>query len=735
MRNFRKILMITTVLGAICGTALAEEQQIILPEPEIEQPVSYVERKLAEFRARLAELKKQRGDAGDAGFDANATLDGLFNTITESQKDLVLNITGDESVFDPVIGRVLFEGLGLEDDDKFFITVRKSVLRLSFRTPFGGDPSLVAADTPTVVAFSLPYDLSLVANVAASILRTDGDSICIRRDHNFDADKPCPETAQPYKRHDFKIDLRQDQTRTGVNFVFDNIEGPADGSKLNVSGVGPASVTAKFDWGLIEEIYNRRTIIGGRSREKVEITGAVTGIIFENFGLAGIDFDQPGVAFPPLDTFVGGLGLGKRDELGGILTMRSAARPPIPRPVASYSDSDEPLKYDGLERFRGGARVNATLKNFGPLDDNLRYPSHALPGASEVEWRLNGAFEVTHTFTLNKVSVEIAGLKGLPVSSKTPRFFNGQEFEARIHIDGPVSVDDVSGYGFNWQGNVIWSEDDEELVENEGSSLITRKFVSDSNDRDADGNVKRPEVQFIMTSPEGDIFHYIITLDDTAVLVAGINQSAQQGAEAVDPSDFGSDIEVIDTFFPPSFPTNPSKLTVSTNFRDTDGNVLEYTKMIGGALASVTFRRGGGDVFGANSSAGSSLKNSMLVTSNTGFLKRASMRAGIGVFSVEPKIGAAEITNKLTQDNGGLLRALTGADAALESEPITVTSNALRLIREETGYRLIISGYADMSRYNAVWPGKGLTRQRRSLSLVRARSLPAFSGLERLWKK
>jgi len=306
-----------------------------------------------------------------------------------------------------------------------------------------------------------------------------------------------------------------------------------------------------------------------------------------------------------------------------------------------------------------------------------------------------------HTFTLNKVSVEIDGLSTSDRKGYQ-RFFNGQEFEARIQIDGPVSLVDVfADYEFNWQGNVIWSGDSEEVVENDGGTLITRKFVSDGSD-------KQPEVQFTMTSPGGDIFHYTVTLNDTAIPMASLNQSAERGFEPADPLETDAG-EGIDTFFPSSFPINPSTFSVTTNFTDVEGNVREFDKALADGLALVTIPQNTNTTFRPTGPELAALRNSILVASDTDFLKRTFINPTTGTarFSVEPKIGAAQITSKLTQDNGRLLRAVTGSDETLESEPIIVTSNALRLVRDEDGYRLIVSGYADMSRYNAVWARGG----------------------------
>jgi len=702
----------------ISSMVRAQEAQVVLQEPEIEPPAHYTERKIDEFRKRLAELKGQRGELEVESFDAATTLNSLLEELTASRKTLELTVDADSTFFDSPVGPVQIEGVGaLAETDQVFITLVSQLLE----TPFGST-NLVAADEATSVAFNLPYALSSNFFSSATILRPRKEKVCLKRsteDTPANTLAPCLKEVEAFDELKTPLDPRLVLDQIDGTISFDGFSGEVDASNIHATKAGDVSVVFEYADGVeltfqSNEAGSRSFITGAKAGPKKEIVASTEAVKFVGFGLPNIDLDQPGAEMPRLDYFMGVI----EDDPYGELVMGDAARSDIPKPIAAYRDGSG-IKYDGLVAFRLRSKsvykanvvVNARLKNFGPLDDTLRIPDHALPGTSEVEWTLNGAFAVNHSFTLTNVSVSIEGPKDLEHGSV--ELFADRDYLFKIVLDGPLGLDKFKEYDLVWDEDIDWL-DNEDIEALDNQIVITRQF-----------SIKPDATSKTLVSlkqGEDEIFAYESNFILKPATVSGMTHTLERVLPTTGETVTLPENTSIDTFFPSADPKASSRFSVTLNFIDHKGNEINSDSINQDLIDAHTHAQLTGNPNNIDSIKKSqSLPNTMLAPANNDYairIQRNNEKAE-GRFLVLPKIGATQITSKLTPvSSGSMLRTLTGAEDLLEAEPVTVTSNAMRLLRNDNGYQLIVNGPADMSQYEAIWtvvngggPKTGFKRQ------------------------
>ncbi|MGB0506162.1 MAG: hypothetical protein ACPGGK_08180 [Pikeienuella sp.] len=681
MNRFFKAL--TAVVLMQVGTAQAANE-VILPAPEIEDPSAYVERKLKEFQDRLAALKEQRQNLGDEGpFDGVATAEAILKSLSNmGPRDLVLTVDGDSSVFDKLPP---FD----PGDQAFAVPVIPDTTtplgRAGRSLKSGSGEVLFAVDPDTAAVFSLNSHAALELETDVIILRPAG-TCCLKYGTAEDASGKtvCAKSVDVFKTEVQRIDLRSmlglspvDASLSAINMATGD-----QGEKLSVPAVGPGSVTLTYNSGLRREttqcgtkynsVLNRRdpkfVLIGGEADTLGDkATLNTRGILFKSFGLPGLDV-KDGSAAPQLDHFKAGR------TSHGSLEMAEAAIGEMPKPIASYADGDGD-QFNGLTRFRGV--LTAETSGVGPvrtLGSRIDLARGAAPGASTVTWTLNNVARASHKITMNAVNVE---LREVPFDNAL-NF--GREYEAVVAIDGPVDFE-AGGYEISWGGDVFWSSANGRVEATEGRTEIINRFRAEG--------ITRPVMEIAMTSPFGDVFNYDAGFIVTGRVIGSMEMRGVRGQVFSAVNDVPR-VDQIDTFFPSVQPSNPAHVSTSVVFINDNGE----REALQTALSRVGVRAG--------------LPDGLMTSSNSGFMKRVQKSvSGSFQFAVEPKIGAAEVVSVLSESTGVPQRLTGGAARSLSAEPILVTSNALRLLRENDGFTLSVRGPADMTRYKARWTRRG----------------------------
>ena len=722
MKHLFTVTGLTLIFSALAAVpSYAQEAEIVLTEPEIESPVSFTEDQVEEFRKRLADLKGERGEIESDEFDADTALTSLLETLTASRKTLEVAISADPDFFNPPEAPLLIGGAPLGETDKIFIDEQAPV-SIDIKGPFAGPPTPLAIDEPTSTALNLPLDVSAQIMVPVTILQPKKQKACLKlstADVPRGQVRPCEKEVEVFEEVKAVIDPRLALDRFNGEISYEGLTGAADASRFHATRAGDVSVVFAYSSGVELEFTSsedsvREFLTGGRATGRTESLKTLKAVKFEKFGLPGVDIEGSDIEAAAFDHFVSA----QKQSQFGTLTMASAARPPIPKPIIAYNDGTGGTKFDGLDVFskRGGrafsasaeykarTSVKARVKGFGPLDDKLKIADHALPGKSDVEWTLNGAFPVTHSFTLTRVSADINGAIG--GTEVKPEFFPGREYELRILFDGPVPLNYPTGYQLNFGGNVDWAGS-ETVEATDTNTVITRKFFPGTQDE--------THVEVSLNGAAGEIFTYKAELDTAPAAVAAMEQNFKRGFVRASDTIEKSENLTMDSFFPSTQPPTPANVTIGLNFLGDDGAVLDFSETVGDALGELAFRRiDQSNILGAVAQASKNLPNDMFLATDEEFLVRTNIDSAKGraSFQVKPEIGAAQIESFLTGGAGGILRVVTGGDEELEAEPITVTSNALRLIRGAEGFTLIISGEADMSRYSALWTPKGASSAR-----------------------
>lgn len=680
MRRF--ILSLAAALMFQVSSSAAEEN-VVLPAPEIEDPSAYVERKLAEFRERLEALKEQRKNLGDEGpFNGVETAEAILGSLSRmGPRDLVLTVEGDASVFDKLPP--------FDPGDKAFVTSLRMIMKSpqgtlrSSRGYSGETPYAVDAETAAV--FSMHTDLALEAKANLTILRPAG-TCCVKYGTNEDENGKaiCVKSVDVFKREEKRIDLRQmlGLAPVSAKLTAQNMTFGDQGERTRVSAIGPASLAIEYNSGFkrldtqcgsrfstrrnrVEPVF---VLTGGepvKQGDKAEMKAR--GVKFKKFGLPGLDLVNAGDA-PQLDHFK------KGDLSHGSLQLSEGATSQLPTPLASYADGGEE-QFNGLRRFGGVVRVETT--GVGPIRarrDRIELARGAAPGASMVTWTLNNVAQARHRFTMNAINVE---LKDVPFDNAL-NF--GREYEAVITIDGPVDIE-AGGYEVSFGGDVFWGADNG-LIEASGEkTTITNRFRAEG--------ITRPVMEIAMTGPFGEVFTYDAGFIVTGRIIGSMEMRAVRGQEFSAVND-APRVDQIDTFFPSVFPANPAHISSSVAFINDNGE----RETVQTALSRVGVR--------------ANVPDGLMTSSNSGFMKRVLKTAsGSFQFQVAPKIGAAEIVSVLSESTGIADRLTGGVARSLSADPILVTSNALRLLREDDGFTISVRGPADMSRYKARWTRRG----------------------------
>ncbi len=703
-RLFPFVAMLT---AGLCAPS-AQAQQVIIPDPEIEAPARYVERKLADFRARLDRLKQgQKADAPD-DFDGEATADALFQSFAgKGPKDLRVIREADEAAFDvdplPLEGAYFLTGIRDLSLVSRFGTVTPRNARV---------PGNVAVDRDTALAFSLPQELTTRASASIARVVSNGEC-CLRFEAPEQAEgRPkCLQSVPAFSVEGQGADLRQVlSTTTGGGIAFDNITGDADGRLLTVPETGVGKITLSHTVFETEGAYCGQRYDASRGRyvsvnklirvdtakETREISAEVKGIKFVAFGLPELDVANAGNA-PQLNFF------SKGQTTIGSLTMGAGAQGPLPAPVATYFDGAAESKSDGLRQFPTSVTVRmAGVSPFIAMPKGqLALSPAAVPGGTEVTWSLNDAFEVRHALSLNRISVEIKGL------GKNGALLVGRDYETVVTIQGPVDFDEA-GLALSFGGPVGWASTSGTVDRGDGKTEITNRFRP--------GGDLRPVIKISMTSPFGEVFTYDAGLIVQGRALGGLDLRVIRG-EALS-AITAAPVRQIDTFFPSTFPANPVKLSAHASFITDEGDLVSLQRALARAAVGSGFRPDG-----------------LLSSSNEGFLRRTRFSLSApALFEVSPQIGAALIESQ-AGEAGGVARALTGGVATkISAPPVTVTSNALRLLREKGRFTLSVRGPADMSRYHARWTRRGFAPKDTAFEPGENGAVTTFETSERLAK-
>jgi hypothetical protein len=381
----------------------------------------------------------------------------------------------------------------------------------------------------------------------------------------------------------------------------------------------------------------------------------------------GLDVVNAGDA-PQLDHF-------KKGEVShGALEMADGAIGDMPDVVTSYADG-EAEQFDGLKKFGGTLKVETS--GIGPLRAlrrGIELAKGAAPGASVVKWTLNNVAEASHRITMNAVNVE---LRDVPFDNSL-NF--GREYEAVVIIDGPVRFN-AGGYDISWGGDVSWSAATGRVKSSTGRTEIINRFRVEG--------VTRPVMEVAMTGPFGDVFEYDAGFIVTGRLIGSMEMRGVRGQVFSAVNDVPR-VDQIDTFFPSVAPPNPAHISTSVAFINDEGERESLQSAL--SRAGVT----------------TGLPDGLMASSNSGFMKRVLKTAsGSFQFAVEPKIGAAEVVSALSETTDVAKRLTGGIARSLSAEPILITSNALRLLREKDGFTLSTRGPANMVRYKARWTKRG----------------------------
>lgn len=677
----RYSLITAAMAGALGLTAVQATAQVVIPDPEIEPPARYIERKLGEFRARLDQLKAGQNADGPDDFDAEATAEALFQSLAgKGPKDLIINREADEGVFDVT---------PLALDGEYFMTGIRDLYLVSafgavtkFNSPVPGD---VALDRETAIAFSLPREVTTRASGNITKIVSNGEC-CLKFEPDDQAEgRPkCLQSVPAYSLEGMSVDPRQviDQT-TGGEVKYDVATGDTTATRISMPKSGEGKVTLTYtvfetEGAFCGQEYNasrgrheniNKIIRVNTAKEEREVSTNLRGIKFVAFGLPGLDLANAGDA-PQLDFFAKG-----RATIGS-LTMGEGASGDMPKPVVTYFDGPGGSKSDGLRRFRSTVTVETAGASpfIARSGGNLSLSPAGTPGGTVAKWSLNDAFHVSHSLSLNRVSIEIKGL------GDNGALLAGRDYETIVSIEGPVDFDDA-GLDITWGGPVGWASATGQVTRSDGKTEITNRFRP--------GGDLRPVIEISMTGPFGEVFTY-----DAGMLVRGralgsLDLRVARGE--ITSAITSAPVSQIDTFFPSTFPANPVKLSAHASFINDQGDLVSLQRALAQAVS-----RGGVQ------------PDTLVASSNEGFLKRKRFSVSApSLFEVSPQIGAALIESE-AGEVGGLARALTGGTATkITAPPVTVTSNSLRLLRQNGGFTLSVRGPADMSRYRARWTRRG----------------------------
>lgn len=704
----RSFLIVLALGAAGFLTTAQAENEVVIPDPEIEPPARYVERKLADFRARLDRLKERQVADGPDDFDGDATAKALFKSLAgQGARDLVVNREGDVGVFDLT---------PFTSSNQVIVT---DMQPLSLVSPFGtiyrstsNLAAVVAVDQNTAAAFSLPPNVSLRSPGSISEVVDDGECCLKFEEKEGDAPPKCIKSVPGYAVKGQAMDLRRvlGFSNIGEGVTFENVVGDDDATLLSIPKPGPGKAVMSFINHEIETAFCGMVYDPSRVRylpdykvisvtsgvQKYERSAELLGIEFIAFGLPELDVANAGTA-PQLGFFTRG-----RTTIGS-LKMGDAAVGDMPKPVASYFDGPGAPKFDGLRRFQSVVTVETV--GISPFiarsGGEIALSPAGVPGGGDVKWSLNDAFHAQHALSLNRVSIEIKGL------GRNGALLAGRDYETIVRIEGPVDFS-KAGLDITFGGPVGWASGTGQVTRSEGKTEITNRFRP--------GGDLRPVIEIAMTSPHGEVFTYDAGMIVRGRALGGLDLRVKRGE--ILSAITSAPVAQIDTFFPSTFPANPTKLSAHASFINDQGDLVSLQK----ALAQA-------DVGGAFNPQG------LLTSSNDGFLKRKRFSLGSSsVFEVSPQIGAALIQSE-AGEAGGLARALTGGIAtAFAADPVVITSNSLRLLRQNGGFTLSVRGPADMSRYRARWTRRGFAGADTTFAPGDQGAVTTFETKERLAK-
>ena len=704
-RNSR---MTALLIGLTCLPTTMAAQQVVIPDPEIEPPARYVERKLSEFRERLDRLKAGRNADGPDDFDSEATAQALFDSLAgKGPKDLIINREADESVFDVAPLSLVGEHFMTGSRGLYLVSSLGAVS--SFNSQVPGD---VALDRETSIAFSLPREVTTRASGSITRIVSNGEC-CLKFEAADQAQgRPkCLQSVPAYSLEGQGVDPRQVINKaTGGAVKYDVATGDTTATRITMpkSGVGTVTMTyttLETEGAFCGQEYDRsrgryvnvsKLIRVTPGAEKREVSSRLRGIKFVAFGLPGLDVANAGDA-PQLDFFTKG-----RTTIGS-LTMGEGATGEMPRPVATYFDGPGSSKSDGLRRFASTVTVEtAGVSPFlARARGEIALAPGGAPGGTIATWRLNDAFTVKHPLSLNRISVEIRGL------GENGSLLLGRDYETIVRIDGPVDFD-AAGLNVTFGGPVGWASASGQVNRTDGKTEIINRFRP--------GGDLRPVIEISMSGPHGEVFAY-----DAGMIVRGRALGALDLRVArgeITSAITSAPVTQIDTFFPSTFPANPAKLSAHASFIDDQGDLVSLQRALSQASNTSGFA-----------------PDSLVRSSNDGFLKRTRFSLGApALFEVAPQIGAALIESE-AGEVGGLARALTGGVATeITAPPVTVTSNALRLLRQNGVFTLSVRGPADMSRYRARWTRRGFAGKVTTFQTGPEGAVTTFETEERLSK-
>lgn len=710
MNRFVQFAIGITAIAAL-SVPLAEVVQaqnnnrnnVVVPQPEIEEPSAYIERKLAEFKERLAELKKDDGES-TSEFDADATVAAVLKSLRTLQpRTLMLSASGDPTVFNaPAPLRI---------DNQVFIFRPGTIKAVTPFGPFVGRDLAVDADTAAV--FNLQSRLSTRWEAEVVELIPNGPCCAERVKDPNTGEETCVEAYQTFKEKKYKVDLRgligHDTLLPGVE--YQNMNGDLQGQELSAAAVGPGRIIVSMGQNY-KPVYEQcgfgpssrdgtvvpQNVLVGADVDAGEQTveRVFDGVKFLKFGLPGLDMPEAGPR-PKLDHFM------VQEKAHRTVTLGAGAKGDFPMPVAKYETGINNQRYNGIERFK--PRMATQTTGLGPFRvtgvGRPALQSKAAPGATTITWTLNEVASVSHTLTLNGISVELRDI------DEKNAIQLDREYEAVVHVNGPVDLS-KRGFTFEFGGDVRWTGGQGNVEKFGRASTVTNKFIVEEGEK--------PRIRIALAGPGGEVFSFEDILSVRGRTIGQIDLRAGVGAVAV-AGDL-TETDQIDTFFPSTNPANPVTVSANAAFVDTAGQRVS----IGEALSKVGF-------------LGRKLPDRLMASSNSEFLERTRLAlSGTSHFKVKPVIGAAEIVSELSGTTDLAARLSGGDSGEFRALPIVVTSNSLRLIKSGDTFILQVRGPANMSRYRARWSRRGLQPQNLSFNQTEEGAESRLTTKERLQK-